>query len=156
MIDLWTRQLSCGYHQCWLFYFRKITYLYFSMNFKLYSNESPLTWLFWLNTIVVTPIDIHLGYICQFLSKKAKIVINSCNNCTDVVGASPVGAAPTIFFHSQLNTWLQWIGQKELQDETTIIEVLWFGVTYITDFTACCISMNRLVVTWLSLTLRLS
>ena len=33
--------------------------------------------------------------------------------------------------HSRLNTWLQWIGQKQLQDETRNIYVLVFGVSYI-------------------------
>ena len=37
---------------------------------------------------------------------------------SDVVGASPVGAAPT---PSSFWTWLQWIQQRQLQDETGII-----------------------------------
>ena len=32
--------------------------------------------------------------------------------------------------HSILNTWLQWIGQRQLQDRTRNIEVLWFGALY--------------------------
>ena len=36
----------------------------------------------------------------------------------DVVGASPVGAVPTT---TRLNTWLQRIGQRQLQDETSNI-----------------------------------
>ena len=43
-----------------------------------------------------------------------KIVDNS-----DVVGASPVGAvgaAPTNL-HSGLNTWLQWIERRQLQED---------------------------------------
>ena len=47
----------------------------------------------------------------RILVRNKKSVDNS-----DVVGASPVGAAPTI--SSFLNTWLQWIGQRQLQDET--------------------------------------
>ena len=39
-----------------------------------------------------------------------KIVENS-----DIVGALPVGAAPTT---SQLNTWLQWMEQRQLQEDT--------------------------------------
>ena len=50
---------------------------------------------------------------------------------SDVVGASTVGAAPTINLHSRLNTWLQWIGQRQLKDETRNIQVLGFGATYI-------------------------
>ena len=37
--------------------------------------------------------------------------------------------------HSQLNTRLQWICQRQLQDETTIIQVLWFGAADIRYFT---------------------
>ena len=34
---------------------------------------------------------------------------------SDVVGAWPVGAAPTTSSSSRLKTWLQWIGQRRLQ-----------------------------------------
>ena len=37
---------------------------------------------------------------------------------SDVVGASPVGAAPTTSSLSTYNTWLQYNGQMQLQDET--------------------------------------
>ena len=33
------------------------------------------------------------------------------------------------------NTWLQWIGHRQLQDETRIIQVLVFGARYIKDLT---------------------
>ena len=56
---------------------------------------------------------------------KQKIVDHS-----DVVGASPVGAAATIT-SLLLNTSLQWIGQRQLQDETRNIKVWGFGATYI-------------------------
>ena len=56
---------------------------------------------------------------------------------SDVVGASPVGAAPTNL-HSQLNTWLHWIGQRHLQDETRNVYVWGFGAPYIRDFTVFC------------------
>ena len=37
---------------------------------------------------------------------------------SDVVGASPVGTAPSNYiFILDINTWLQWIGQRQLQDE---------------------------------------
>ena len=39
---------------------------------------------------------------------------------SDVVGVSPVGDAPTTSSFST-NTWLQWIGQRQLQEETRII-----------------------------------
>ena len=34
-----------------------------------------------------------------------------------------------------LNAWFQWIGQRQLQDETRIVYVLGFGASYIRDFT---------------------
>ena len=44
-------------------------------------------------------------------------VANKIVDHSDVVGTSPAGAAPTTF-HSQLNTWLQLIVQRQLQDKT--------------------------------------
>ena len=38
-----------------------------------------------------------------------------------------------LHFHSQLNTWLQWIGQRQLQDETRNIHVLGLGAAYIRE-----------------------
>ena len=40
-----------------------------------------------------------------------------------------------LYLHSQLDTWLQWIGQRQLQEEARVIEVLEFGASYIKDFT---------------------
>ena len=37
--------------------------------------------------------------------------------------------------HSQLNTWLQWLMQKQLQDKTRNIQSLGFGASYIRDLT---------------------
>ena len=52
---------------------------------------------------------------------------------SDVVGASPVGAP--LHLHSLFNTWLQYIVQRKLQDETRNIQVLRFGAAYIGDLT---------------------
>ena len=40
-----------------------------------------------------------------------------------------------LHFHSRYNTWLQWIGQRQLQDQARDIYILWFGVSYITGLT---------------------
>ena len=40
-----------------------------------------------------------------------------------------------LHLHSQLNTWLQWIGQRQLQGGARITLVLEFGASYIRDFT---------------------
>ena len=39
-----------------------------------------------------------------------------------------------LYLHSQLNPRIQWIGQRQLQDETMIIEILVFGAAYIKIF----------------------
>ena len=57
-----------------------------------------------------------------------KIVVHS-----DVVGASPVGAAPTTSSLSTYNTWLQSNGQMQLQDETRNIHVWGLGASYIRE-----------------------
>ena len=41
MIDLWTRQLPCGYHQFWLFYFSKNSILLFFSDFQCISKIKP-------------------------------------------------------------------------------------------------------------------
>ena len=40
-----------------------------------------------------------------------------------------------LHLHSQLNTWLQWIVQRQLQDETKNIYVSGLGATYIRELT---------------------
>ena len=62
------------------------------------------------------------------------IVGNSIADHSDVVGASPVDAAPTTS-HSPLNTWLQYNTQRQLQAETRNIQIVVFGAPYIRDFT---------------------
>ena len=47
-----------------------------------------------------------------------------------------------LHLHSQFNTWLQWIGQRELQDETRTIYVLGLGASYIRELTVCYILVN--------------
>ena len=42
-----------------------------------------------------------------------------------------------LHLHSQLNTWLQWIKQRQLQDETRNIYVWGLGASYIRDWTVC-------------------
>ena len=85
-----------------------------------------------------------LGGLCNFLFPKKcdkiyrqvsnirrTLVGNEIVDHSDVVGASPVGTAPTTFSFS---TWLHWIGQRQLQDETRHIQVWEFGASYIRDF----------------------
>ena len=51
---------------------------------------------------------------------------NKIVNHSDVVEASPVGAATSSFSTKQLASM-----QRKLQDETRNISVLWFGAAYI-------------------------
>ena len=56
---------------------------------------------------------------CQTSNISRTLVGNKIVDHSDVVGASPVGAAPTTEqLHSRLNTWLQWFEQRQLQDKT--------------------------------------
>ena len=59
------------------------------------------------------------------------LVSNSIVDYSDVVGASPVGAAPLqLHLHSRFNPWFQCIRKRNLQDETRNISILWFGASY--------------------------
>ena len=49
---------------------------------------------------------------------------------SDVVGASPVSAVPTTSL-----SWLQWIGQRQLQEETIKTEVLGFDASWFSGLT---------------------
>ena len=64
---------------------------------------------------------------------RRSLVENQLVDYPDVVGA-PVGA-----LHSRLNTWLQWIGQRQLQSETRIISSLVFDAAYIRHFMVLCV-----------------
>ena len=56
----------------------------------------------------------------QIFSTSRTLVGNWIVDRSDVVGASPVGTVQ-LHLHSRLNTWIQWIGQKQLQDVTISI-----------------------------------
>ena len=56
------------------------------------------------------------------------LVGNKIVDHSDVVGAALTGDAPTACSFST------WIGQRQLQDDTRIIEVLGMGATYIRGF----------------------
>ena len=53
---------------------------------------------------------------------------------SDVVGASPVGAAPTTSSFSTKH-WLQWIGQRQVQGKTRNLYVWGLGAFYIRELT---------------------
>ena len=72
-----------------------------------------------------------VGYFVQNYRQTSNIsstlVGSNIVDHSDVVGASPVSAAPII---SSFSTWLQWIVQIQLQDEMRNVQVLRFGGLY--------------------------
>ena len=69
---------------------------------------------------------VHILCYRKVSNTRRTLAGNKIVDHSDVIGASPVGAAPTTS-HSQLSAWLQWIGQRQLQDETRKIYVWGLG-----------------------------
>ena len=89
---------------------------------------------------------------CQTSDIKRTLLGNEIVDRSDVIGASPIDAAPTtsLFLNdlthhlavvfaqsSEAMTQLQLIGQRQLQDEMSNIKVLWFGLPYIRSLMVC-------------------
>ena len=86
-----------------------------------------------------------LNGICQACYRKTSnisrtLVSNKIVDNSDVV----VGAAPTI----SSNTWLQWIEQRQLHDETRNISILRFGATNTRGFTVGLLMHKYASVNW--------
>ena len=92
----------------------------------------------WCDLCHLCPTQIKLKSIDGMYSQTSNIsrtlVDNKTVDYSDVVGASPVGAAPTT---SSLSTYhlTSMVGQRQLQNETRDISVLKFGAAYIRGFT---------------------
>ena len=71
---------------------------------------------------------------------KSTLVGNNIFDHSDVVGAYPA-VLLQLHLHSQLNTWLQWIGQMQMQDKTRNIYLLGFGAPHIRGFTVMMFSV---------------
>ena len=54
---------------------------------------------------------------------------------SDVVAEHRLSALLQLHLRSRLNTWLQWIGRRQLQGDTRNIYILGFGATYTRGFT---------------------
>ena len=69
------------------------------------------------------------------------LVGNKIVDHSNVVGSSSVGAAPTA---SSFSTWLQWIGQRKLQEETRNIQMR-FGIwcSFFKGLTVCYLKSLR-------------
>ena len=65
--------------------------------------------------------NVHIEIYRQTSNTSRTSVGDKTVDYADVVGASPVGTAPTT---SSFSSWLQWIGQSQLQDEARNIYVL--------------------------------
>ena len=69
-----------------------------------------------MNTLKLIDGEIHRNHEYTKTSNiRHSLVGNKIVDHSDVVGASPIAAAPTT---SSFSTWLQWIGQRQLWDET--------------------------------------
>ena len=62
--------------------------------------------------------DLNKGRYRQVSNISRTLIGNNIVDNSDVVGAAPM---LQLHLHYRLNTWLQWIGHKQLQDETRII-----------------------------------
>ena len=79
---------------------------------------TPATLLTTLSTVSTnTRLSNYFSYLMyrQIFNIRRTLVGNKIVDHSDVVGASPVGAAPTT---SSFSSWLQYIAQRQLQDET--------------------------------------
>ena len=95
----------------------------FDVYFDLRPNKrlSKQSWGWWCET-QSRPFDVIVmqqSYRQTFSISRA-LVSNTIVDHSDVVGGSTVGAS-ALHLHSRLYTWLQWIGQRQLQDKTRII-----------------------------------
>ena len=98
---------------------------------KPISSDESKTWdkSGWHHLAWQSVIFLHKHWEYRQTSNISHILVgNKSVDHSDVVWATPTGDAPTTF---RLNTWFQWIGQRQLQDETRDVYVLGFGVTYI-------------------------
>ena len=70
---------------------------------------------------------------CQPSNIRCTLIGDKLVDHSDVV--VHLSALLQLHLHFWLNTWLQWIGQRKLQDQTRDIWILRFGASYIRDFT---------------------
>ena len=63
----------------------------------------------------------------------------------------PLSALLQLHLHSQLNTWLQWIGERQLQDETRTIK-FWDLLCFILEVWQLCTYVSAMLI-WYSSTL---
>ena len=84
------------------------------------------------NSLLLRAIGWVAGITLGFLSDVLLIRRASLKKC--IPSTFCLSALLQPHLHSQLNTWLQWIGQRQLQDEPRNIYVLGLGATYIENW----------------------
>ena len=95
-------------------------------------DDSIESWII-LNSL--SPGRLEWNILCRKVSNiRRTLVGNKIVDHSDVV-EQRLSALLQLHRHSQLNTWLQYIVQRQLQAEKRNIQVLAFGASYIRDFT---------------------
>ena len=120
----------------------------FDVSFDLHLNKrlSKQSWGWWFEMPSCSFWHHCSGHVCRWLlmysldyrkvsNIRGTLVDNKIVDHSDVVGAAPTSALLQLHLHSQLNTWLQWIGQRQLQDKTRNIYVSGLGASYIRELT---------------------
>ena len=111
---------------------------------SLANDASNVSVFIHVRSSPVKVMDMHLMNNNQHV---AKIYRQVSNIRRALIGHKIVDHSLQLYLRSQLNTWLQWIGQRQLQDETRDIYVLWLGAPYIRDLTVCVASWQPGLVT---------
>ena len=75
----------------------------------------------------------HTEYAYRNVSNIRRTLVD--NKIVDHWDVDRLSALLQLYLHSQINIWLQWIGQRQLQDETRNICVLGLGASYIRELT---------------------
>ena len=75
----------------------------------------------------------NLKIYCKISNIRCTLVGNKIVDHSDVVEAAPTGLSALLQLHLHFwpNTWLQWIGQRQLQGEMRNIYILGFCASYI-------------------------
>ena len=85
-----------------------------NIHILLQPNRDPSLYC----TGVTSIVQINQYVYHQISNISHNLVGNKIIDQSDVVWALPVDAVSSqLHLHSRLNTWLQWIGQRQLQDQ---------------------------------------
>ena len=107
------------------------------------SLELSNHWIYnvcYKNTLLKSLYDMCIKYVNgyrQVSNIKGTLVWQL--NCwiTQILLEHRLSALLQLYLHSRLNTWLRWIGQRRLQDDMRIIQVLGIVASYIRCVPIC-------------------